>query len=315
MKFKYLYRAFLFTAIALIASASVCSASIKAYYLYNLASFNGVLPYSGVTMFLDRSRNEAYICNGSTVDIFSPSGMEIYSFGDDARLGSAEAGAVFENGDILLLTNNYKNGRVASDLVLCNYRGEPISDLTLRGIPPEFGKFNPERMVYRSGRLYLADFSSMKVLVADRTGKYLDGYNIASILKLSDKQVRDSGITGFNVDKDGNIFFTIAVKFRAFKITPDRKVSSWGEPGGPEGKFNVVSGIATDDKGNIYVVDSLKSAVLVFDKDFRFLLQFSGRGRGPGDLIAPRSIAIDDEGKVYVNQAADRGVNVYKIID
>lgn len=321
MKFKYLHKIILFTAVSLIASASVCSAAFRVDYLYNLSSFNGVLPYNWVTMFLDRSRDEVYVCDGRIVNIFTPTGMETYTFGDNARLGNIVAGAVNKDGNILLLTSRYdynpstRGGAYSSNLILCNYRGEPISKVPLKGVPPSFGDFRPDRMVYRNGRLYLADLVSMKVLVVDWTGKYLDSYNIASILKFSDKQVMDSGITGFNVDKDGNLFFTIAVKFRAYKITPDRKVLSWGEAGGPEGKFNVVSGIATDDKGNIYIVDTLKSAVLVFDKDFNFLVQFSGRSLAPGGLIAPKNISIDDKGNVYVSQAADRGVNVYRISD
>lgn len=315
MKHNIIYKIALLTAVSLMASVSVASADFKVDYLYNLSNFDGIEPYSGATMFVDETWGELYVCHSDGVSIFSPTGMEVYSFGDDGQLGSIGGGAVVDkDGDIMLLAyHNQGMGRFATDLLLFNYRGEPISRVTLKGIPPEFGGFSPSELVCHNNKLYLADLGSMKVVVADQTGKYLDGYNIASIMRLSAKSVADSGMTGFNADDEGNIYYTISVYFQAYKMTPDRKISSWGTPGSAPGKFNVVTGIATDKAGNIYVVDTLKAAVLVFDKKFHFMTQFGGRGWGPGDLIAPRAVVIDGNGMVYVSQSADRGVNVYKI--
>lgn len=301
---------------AAITSSRTAAAQVKVDYIYNLATFEGEVPYSGARLFVDNKQDEVYVCYGDGVSIFSPSGMEVYTFGDGGELGSVGGGAVDKDGNIFLLTLHYLGGgKTKNELTLCNYRGEPITKVALKGIPPEFGDFSPEKIVRNGDRLYLADLTSMKVVVADRTGKYLDSYDIASILGLSAKKVADSGMSGFNVDKDGNLFFTISVFFQAYKLTPDRKLSSWGAPGGAPGKFNVVTDIATDDKGNIYVVDTLKAAVQVFDKDFHFVTQFGGRGWDPGDLIAPQGIVIDSKGMAYVSQSANRGVNVYKITD
>jgi len=319
MKFRYLYKILLLSAAFLATSALTASADIKVDYLYNLANFEGIVPFNWAGMFADKKQDELYVCDSNGVGIFNTSGMEVYNFGDDGALGNIAGGAVNEDGNILLLTSRYEytlatqSGKYVTDLTLCNYRGELISKVTLKGVPPEFSNFSPEEMVCHGDKVYLASFGSMKVLVVDWTGKYLDGYNIGSIMGLSENQVRDSGMTGFDVDKEGNIFFTISVHFQAYKLTPERKLSSWGVPGGAPGKFNIATGITTDDMGNIYVVDTLKSAVEVFSKDFQFLTQFGGRGIGPGELIAPRGIFIDGKGMIYVTQSADRGINVYKI--
>jgi DNA-binding beta-propeller fold protein YncE len=319
MKFQHPYKTFLLTAAFLATSVLTSQAAIKVDYIYNLSSFEGVEPFSGGRMFMDNAQNELYVCNSDGVAIFNGSGMEVYTFGGERQFGSLGGGAVDKDGNILLLTSRYnyslatKSGRTQTDLVLCNYRGEPISKMTLKGVPPEFGNFNPAEIASRGDRLYLSDDSSMKVIVIDWTGKYLDGYNIGSILNFSEQKVRDTGMSGFSVDKDGNIYFTISEYFRAYKMTPNRQVSSWGTPGGAPGKFNIATAIDTDDKGNIYVVDALKASVEVFDKDFHFLMDFGGRGIGPGDLISPQGIMIDDKGTVYVSQSANRGVNVYRI--
>jgi DNA-binding beta-propeller fold protein YncE len=318
MKFKHLYKVLLFAALSVLASASVCTAAFSVNYLYNLSNFNGVLPYSGGIMFSDKAYDELYVCSTQGVDIFNATGMEIYSFGGEHELGNIGGGAVDKTGNIMLLSTTYDynpNGgsRNVSSLVLCNYRGEPISNVPLKGVPPEFSDCTPQQMVRRGGKIYLEDPHAMKVIVVDWTGKFLDGYDIAAILQMNDKKVLNSGLTGFNVDKDGNLFFTIAVFFRAYKLTPDRILSSWGQPGGAPGKLNIATAIDTDDKGNIYVVDILKAAVQVFDKNFNYVTMFGGRGWYDGGLIAPQHIMIDHKGLVYVSQSAERGVNVYKI--
>jgi sugar lactone lactonase YvrE len=319
MKFKHPYKTFFFTAAFLATSVLTSQAAVKVDYIYNLSSFEGVEPFSGGRMFMDDAQDELYVCTSDGINIFNSSGMEVYTFGGEREFGSLGGGAVDKDGDILLLSARYKysvatsSGKVITGLVLCNYRGEPISNLTLKGLPPEFSNFSPTAIVNRGDKLYLADQTSMKVIVVDWTGKYLDGYDIGSMLKFTEQKVRDTGMSGFNVDSDGNIYFTISEYFRAYKLTPDRRISSWGTPGGAPGKFNIATAIDTDDKGNIYVVDTLKCSVEVFDKDFHFLMDFGGRGIGPGDLIAPQGILIDNKGMVYVSQSANRGVNVYRI--
>ena len=80
------------------------------------------------------------------------------------------------------------------------------------------------------------------------------------------------------------------------------------------GKFGVISGIEADAAGRIYVTDRLRCVVLVFDKDFQFVTEFGYRGAAPQNLIVPDDVAINDQNDtVYVSQAANLGVSVYKL--
>jgi DNA-binding beta-propeller fold protein YncE len=87
----------------------------------------------------------------------------------------------------------------------------------------------------------------------------------------------------------------------------------FGKPGSASGRFNIVTGIARDSKGNYLVVDKLKCAVMVFDQNFKFITQFSERGYKPGYLVAPDDIAIDNRDRIYVTQTARKGVSVFKL--
>jgi hypothetical protein len=61
------------------------------------------------------------------------------------------------------------------------------------------------------------------------------------------------------------------------------------------------------------VADRLKSAVLIFDKNFKFVREFGYRGSKPDNLAGPRDLGLDAEGRLYVSQLASRGVSVFKI--
>ena len=297
----------------------VCSSSaqgaVKGNYLYNLSHFTGTIPYSWPMVRVNDRDGEIYVAYQNFVRVFNETGMEIYSFGDELDLGSIVDLALDRDGNILLLSNRWSEStrRIDYEITRCNYRGEPISKIEKRNLPSTFSEFIPNRMVYREGDLYLASLASMVVVVTDAEGVFKQGYDILPLLDLDEKEKADAMMVGFSVDKEGNILFTIPPIFKAFKLSPDRKITYFGKPGSAPGKFNIVAGIGSDSRGNILVVDKLKCAIMVFDKDFRFLTQFSSRGYKPGYLIAPDDIAIDKNGRIYVTQGGKKGVSVFKL--
>ncbi len=306
------------TVIILTAHSVFAGAAVKGAYLFNLSGFTGNVPLSWVQFSMDRERNEIYVCDTSegVVRIFNEHGMEIYSFtGDDEdkELGNIYDVTVDEEGNIFVLSfkSDIKGSR--HSIIVCNYRGEPVSTIDIKDLPSDFSKFSPDRIIYRKGDLYLADKGSMRVAVIGSDGRFKKGYDLASLLKLEEKKRQNTGIVGFSVDKEGNIFFTIPMFFQAYKLSPEGKVSSFGRPGSAPGRFNIVAGIVTDDKGYIYLTDTLKCVVMIFDKDFNFLTQFGYRGYGPGNLIAPRELVLDSRGRLYVAQSARRGVSVFQV--
>ena len=79
--------------------------------------------------------------------------------------------------------------------------------------------------------------------------------------------------------------------FKAFQLSPDKKLASFGRSGSAPGRFGVVAGIVTDSRGNVLVADKLKSVVMVFDKNFDFLTEFGYRGSRPENLVVPDDLA------------------------
>ncbi len=296
-------------------SSSPAFGEAKGTYLYNLSDFNSVIPYTWARIVVDKARTEIYVLSQNLIRVFNPNGMELYNFGDDLDVGAIVDVTVDSEGNPMLLTYDPGFEEKRKYFVRrCNYRGVPIDAIELKGLPEGFSKFTPTRLIFQNNKLYFSAPSDQKIVVASMDGTFIKGYDIAAILEEEkEKDVKEQEPLGFNVDKDGNIYFTLPTLFRVYKITAEGKVSGFGQVGGIPGRFGVIAGVAVDDRGNIFVVDKLKCLVAVFDKDYRFIGEFGYRGYQPGRLIAPDDIAIDSSDRVYVSQAMYRGVSVYKV--
>jgi hypothetical protein len=282
--------------------------AVKVTYLHSLSTSFGTVPLDSVTLSYDQEHHEVFVTGDGPARVFNESGMETFTFEDDPAVGRVRAVATLEGGDLLVLS--WLESGAA--LIRCTFRGEFLSRLELRGVPAEFAGASYSMMRQQGGKLYLADPAAMKVLVIDGEGAYVASWDLARLLEVEDKR-QDYGIRGFNVDKDGNILFTVQPLFRAFVLSPDGTMQMFGTRGGAPGKFNVVSGIARDDAGYFYVADILKSVVIVFDPEFRFVREFGYRGRGPHNLAAPEDLAVAD-GKLFVSQHARKGVSVFQVV-
>jgi len=85
----------------------------------------------------------------------------------------------------------------------------------------------------------------------------------------------------------------------------------WGTSGAGSGRFALPFDIATDSKGNVYVVDYNNHLVQKFDIDGNFLTQWGGRGSGNTSLDYPVGIATDMHDNVYVAQHGSHTVKKF----
>ena len=289
--------------------AAPAGAEVSVSYLYKLSNFDGPVPYDSPRIFADNSQGEVFVISEIGVGIFNSRGMETFQIENDPAVGLPIDAVVVREGDIImlsLLANGYQ-------LVRCNYRGELLARIELKNVPAAFNAGSFGRIAHYKDQLYLLDNLGMRVVVVDLNGVFIKGYDIFSKLGLPDEERENQGIGGFNLDREGNILFTLPVVALAYLMTPDGKVREFGRRGSAPGKFGVPSGIAGDARGNLLVTDKLRCMVLVFDKNFRFVKEFGYRGFRPHNLIVPGEIAVDSLDRVYVGQLRRRGVNVYQL--
>jgi sugar lactone lactonase YvrE len=320
----YTFTALTIAALLLAMAVSLCGAAeVKVSYLYKLSNFTGFIPYASPKISVDRAKNEVYVLSGDGVSIFNSVGMEIYqtfSVGEGGMLNDAVAAP---DGNIFTLTYT-SQGTV---ITRCNYRLEPQQVIAIRNLPKEFAGFNPSKLKYHDGSLYLASPQGMTVVVTDLSGEYLKGYDLATALravpdeesgsqnnsKKRSDEYANHGFDGFCVDEKGNMLFVLPVAGKACQLTPEGKIELFGRRGNGAGKFGVPGGIAADKAGNYFVSDKLRNVVIVFDSKLNFVLEFNSLGQSEAYMTGPSIMDIDGAGRLYVGQISNRGVNVYQV--
>ncbi len=330
---KYNLVALVITGLVVLLSpaSSIAGKLSEVSYLYRLSTFTGTAPVGAwPKLRMDRTNNEIYVLTDEDIRVFNQNGMEIYQISSilDETAGEQTIDvAVKEDGTIIFLTSSYQKGKIINELVLGNYRGEPVSRFVVKNLPPELGNFQPDRIIYQGGLLYLANLSKMQIITVDKEGGFQRYYDILSLVrqlknedtgrfkrKFQGEDV-DWDMGDFAVDKEGNILFTIPVAGNVYKLTKDLQLVLIGRRGGGPDKFGIPVAIISDDEGNYLVSDVLQSVVKVFDKDLNFVGVFGGRNNRQDALFSPRGLAVDTKNRVYVSQTERAGVSVFQLID
>jgi hypothetical protein len=291
-------------ALALVAVTAPASAArrgaeaVQSSFLYAIDDGAGRRSTGWAALTWEPKNSELFLVANGIVDIFNDNGLATYSFGDDSQVGSPVAVAALENGDLMVVASR----EMATELIRCNFRGEPLARVQLHRLAKEFGEFSPNAIGVAGGKVYLADKNAMKVAIAEPDGAVVKTFELAKLIGLGPKDPAEAMMRGFNVDRDGNMLFTVASVFSAYVMSPEGKVRAFGQKGSTPGKFNIVSGIAADEEGRLFLTDSLRAVVMVFDPSFQFLGEFGYRGPDPENLVSPFNLAVGN-GRVYVTQS------------
>ena len=288
-------------------------------FMYLLSDFSGVVPSQWARVDYDQTHDEIFTLNLATheIQVFNKEGMEIFAFGGDGEIATLNDIAVGDDGTIYGLSQKFKENAIH----VFNYRGKLQEVIPLQGFPEQLVYFRARRMQFQEDRFYLLDPQTMTIVITSSNGQFermLDvGAKLQALQKEKDPEAEELlglDIRNFNLDAKGNIYFTVPQLFAVFRLNTDGTLHSFGKSGSGPGKFGVISGIAIDHRGIIYVSDRLRSVVMLFDKNFKFQGEFGYRGGLPEDLLVPDDIAIDQlAGRVFVSQAANKGVGVYRV--
>ena len=198
-------------------------------------------------------------------------------------------------------------------ILRCNYKGEPVGQIVPAGVPAEMQDFGPNILTYAGGRFYLVSSTRMLVMVLDKTGTVERVFDLAEIAALEPEARQDAQLGGFAVDPSGNMVFSIPIDFSVNVVSPDGKTHRrFGEAGSRPGQFGVVAGVTTDSDGNIFVADRLRSVVILFDRNQKFVTELGGRDAREESLVGPIDLAVSKRGTLFVSQMRGRGVSVFR---
>lgn len=79
----------------------------------------------------------------------------------------------------------------------------------------------------------------------------------------------------------------------------------------PPGEFSLISDLALDQQGNIYVTDKAAARITQFDSSGVFMRTIGRLGDNIDEFVRPKGIAIDRENRIWVVDAATGVAKIY----
>ena len=129
---------------------------------------------------------------------------------------------------------------------------------------------------------------------------------------------------GMTIDRDGNLWVTDAQNKdgkgqQVLKLSPEGKVlMTLGKAGvaaeGPD-TFSGPTDLVIAPNGDIFVSDghvaNANGRIVKFSKDGKFIKAWGKKGKGPGEMDTPHSIAMDSRGRLFVGDRANSRIQIF----
>ena len=165
-------------------------------------------------------------------------------------------------------------------------------------------------------RIYVFQRRDPPVVVFDRDGKYLAAWGSGEVSDPHGLKIVDN--TVYTTSRSDSVA-------KAFSLSGEKQIQL-GTPGQHSdtgrvenwlveraaGPFNHPTEMIRHPNGDIYVTGGYRNArVHRFDADGRLRNSWGAPGKGPGQFHLPHSIAIDDGGKLYIADRANRRIQIF----
>jgi DNA-binding beta-propeller fold protein YncE len=92
-----------------------------------------------------------------------------------------------------------------------------------------------------------------------------------------------------------------------------KAVLRFGERGMYVGNLVRPKGVASDDEGNLYVVESMHDTLLIFDRKGRLLMSLAGNDEA-SSFYLPAGVWVDKRNRVYVADMFNGRVAVFQFL-
>ena len=152
-------------------------------------------------------------------------------------------------------------------------------------------------------RKFVADPVRGEVVLYDANDMYVKSYGLPGQWKPVDV-----------ADYDGQLYVVDSRNrdIKVFDIESGEKLRSLGRSNKPEENLGLPTNIAIDEDGLLYITDSGRFQVVIYDRDGHQRGTIGRPGANLGHFARPRGIDIDKEDLVYVVDAAFENIQVFR---
>ncbi len=166
-------------------------------------------------------------------------------------------------------------------------------------------------------RIYVFQRRDPPVVVFDRDGKYLGAWGAGEVTDPHGLKIVND--TVYTTDRSDSVAKSFTLDGKVLLQLGQKGVhSDTGCTGSPwlaeraAGPFNHPTEMIPHPNGDIYVTDGYRNArVHRFTRDGKFVTSWGSPGHAEGQFHLPHSIAIDDDGKLYVADRANNRIQTF----
>lgn len=148
------------------------------------------------------------------------------------------------------------------------------------------------------GKLYVTESLLGKILVYDNQGNFHSTITMAG----NEKIKRPTGIVFNAYDQQLYVSDTLSHHILVFNKN-GHFVSRLSGRGETLGTLNFPTHLSCDQRGNLYIVDSMNFRVQIYSPITLAWQMFGRHGNGSGDFASPKGIDVDKNGIIYISEA------------
>ncbi len=159
-------------------------------------------------------------------------------------------------------------------------------------------------------QLYVADTHAHDIKVFDAAGRLL-----STLGRHGDKPGELNYPTFLALAK-GELYIvdTMNARVQVLDVETGQPKRIIGERGMHVGNLVRPKGVAVDNEGNVYVVESYYDRLLIFNHDGEFLMPIGGMGREAGNFYLPSGVWIDAHNRVFVADMFNGRVSLFQFL-